>query len=90
MLCLSHQINQLAVAKDNERLKLLREVAGTRVYDERKEESKLILKDSGKTYLILFNHTTANPLGTLALALRYFRMFQTKVFAFLGVNMAAV
>nr|QIC49990.1 structural maintenance of chromosomes protein 3 [Actinia equina] len=40
------RINQLAVAKDNERLKLLREVAGTRVYDERKEESKHILKDS--------------------------------------------
>ncbi|EDO34136.1 predicted protein, partial [Nematostella vectensis] len=40
------RINQLAVAKDNERLKLLREVAGTRVYDERKEESKQILKDS--------------------------------------------
>lgn len=41
------QINQLAVAKDHERLKLLREVAGTRVYDERKEESKTILKDTG-------------------------------------------
>jgi len=41
------QINQLAVAKDHERLKLLREVAGTRVYDERKEESKSILKDTG-------------------------------------------
>ena len=39
---------QLATAKDNERLKLLREVAGTRVYDERKEESRGILKDSGK------------------------------------------
>lgn len=41
------QINQLAVAKNHERLKLLREVAGTRVYDERKEESKSILKDTG-------------------------------------------
>ncbi|XP_027039126.1 structural maintenance of chromosomes protein 3-like [Pocillopora damicornis] len=40
------RINQLAVAKDHERLKLLREVAGTRVYDERKEESKTILKDT--------------------------------------------
>ena len=38
---------QLAVAKDHERLKLLREVAGTRVYDEKKEESKGILKESG-------------------------------------------
>ncbi|KXJ23506.1 structural maintenance of chromosomes protein 3 [Exaiptasia diaphana] len=40
------RINQLAIAKDNQRLQLLREVAGTRVYDERKEESKQILKDS--------------------------------------------
>lgn len=45
------QINQLAVAKDHERLKLLREVAGTRVYDERKEESKTILKDTGTNVL---------------------------------------
>jgi len=40
------KINQLATAKDAERLKLLREVAGTRVYDERKIESQNILKDT--------------------------------------------
>jgi len=40
------KINQLATAKDNDRLKLLREVAGTRVYDERKAESQNILKDT--------------------------------------------
>lgn len=40
------KINQLATAKDHERLKLLREVAGTRVYDERKEESKNILNET--------------------------------------------
>ncbi|XP_065071317.1 structural maintenance of chromosomes protein 3-like [Rhopilema esculentum] len=40
------RIMQLAVAKDHERLKLLREVAGTRVYDEKKEQSKSILKES--------------------------------------------
>ena len=38
------RINQMAVAPDSQRLKLLREVAGTRVYDERKEESLTILK----------------------------------------------
>lgn len=38
------KINQMATAPDSHRLKLLREVAGTRVYDERKEESKNILK----------------------------------------------
>lgn len=52
MLTYHLQINQLAVAKDHERLKLLREVAGTRVYDERKEESKNILKDTGIILLI--------------------------------------
>lgn len=40
------KINQMATAPDAHRLKLLREVAGTRVYDERKEESKTILKDT--------------------------------------------
>ena len=41
------QINQMATAPDSQRLKLLREVAGTRVYDERKEESKVILRETG-------------------------------------------
>ena len=49
ILSLRGQINQLALAPDSQRLKLLREVAGTRVYDERKEESKTILKDTGNT-----------------------------------------
>ncbi|XP_025423597.1 structural maintenance of chromosomes protein 3-like [Sipha flava] len=40
------KINQMATAPDSHRLKLLREVAGTRVYDERKEESIDILKDT--------------------------------------------
>ncbi|KAE9415025.1 hypothetical protein Angca_008256 [Angiostrongylus cantonensis] len=40
------KINELAIASDSHRLKLLREVAGTRVYDERKEESLKILKET--------------------------------------------
>ena len=36
----------MATAPDSQRLKLLREVAGTRVYDERREESKNILKET--------------------------------------------
>lgn len=40
------KINQLAIAPDSQRLKLLREVAGTRVYDDRKEESLGILKET--------------------------------------------
>lgn len=40
------QINQMATAPDSHRLKLLREVAGTRVYDDRREESKSILKET--------------------------------------------
>lgn len=42
------QINQMATAPDSQRLKLLREVAGTRVYDERKEESISLMKETGK------------------------------------------
>lgn len=40
------KINELATAPDPHRLKLLREVAGTRVYDERKEESEKILEET--------------------------------------------
>ncbi|VDM59834.1 unnamed protein product [Angiostrongylus costaricensis] len=40
------KINELAIASDSHRLKLLREVAGTRVYDERKDESLKILKET--------------------------------------------
>ncbi|XP_072027015.1 structural maintenance of chromosomes protein 3-like isoform X1 [Amphiura filiformis] len=40
------KINQMATAPDSQRLKLLREVAGTRVYDERKSESQIILKET--------------------------------------------
>ncbi|KAI8421875.1 hypothetical protein MSG28_009807 [Choristoneura fumiferana] len=40
------KINQMAIAPDSHRLKLLREVAGTRVYDERREESVTILKET--------------------------------------------
>lgn len=44
----------MATAPDSHRLKLLREVAGTRVYDERKEESKGILRETGNKMLFLF------------------------------------
>lgn len=46
LLILLRQINQMATAPDSHRLKLLREVAGTRVYDDRREESKAILKET--------------------------------------------
>jgi structural maintenance of chromosome 3 (chondroitin sulfate proteoglycan 6) len=36
----------MATAPDSQRLKLLREVAGTRVYDERREESMVILRET--------------------------------------------
>ena len=41
------QITQLATAVDAFRLKLLREVAGTRVYDEKREESRGALQEAG-------------------------------------------
>ena len=40
----------MATAPDSQRLKLLREVAGTKVYDERKEESNAILVETGLLY----------------------------------------
>ncbi|XP_023021043.1 structural maintenance of chromosomes 3 [Leptinotarsa decemlineata] len=40
------KINQMATAPDAHRLKLLREVAGTRVYDERRDESMSILRET--------------------------------------------
>lgn len=43
----------MATAPDSQRLKLLREVAGTRVYDERKEESISLMKETGKMNVIL-------------------------------------
>lgn len=61
------KINQMATAPDAHRLKLLREVAGTRVYDERKEESMNILKETeGKVEKIKeFLQTIEDRLQTL-------------------------
>lgn len=61
------KINQMATAPDAHRLKLLREVAGTRVYDERKEESMNILRETeGKVEKITeFLQTIEERLATL-------------------------
>ena len=40
----------MAIAPDANRLQLLREVAGTKVYDEKKQESEAILAETG-TYI---------------------------------------
>ena len=37
----------MAIAPDATRLQLLREVAGTKVYDEKKQESEAILAETG-------------------------------------------
>lgn len=37
----------MAIAPDANRLQLLREVAGTKVYDEKKQESEAILAETG-------------------------------------------
>lgn len=57
----------MATAPDSHRLKLLREVAGTRVYDERREESMAILKETeGKVEKIEeFLKTIEERLSTL-------------------------
>ncbi|RNA19802.1 structural maintenance of chromosomes 3-like [Brachionus plicatilis] len=40
------KINEISIAKDSFRLKILKEVAGSNVYDEKKEESGGILKEA--------------------------------------------
>ncbi|XP_017783970.1 PREDICTED: structural maintenance of chromosomes protein 3-like [Nicrophorus vespilloides] len=61
------KINQMATSPDSHRLKLLREVAGTRVYDERRDESMGILRETeGKVEKIVeFLRTIEDRLSTL-------------------------
>jgi structural maintenance of chromosome 3 (chondroitin sulfate proteoglycan 6) len=40
------KINEISIAKDSFRLKILKEVAGSNVYDEKKQESSVILKET--------------------------------------------
>lgn len=40
------KINEISIAKDSFRLKILKEVAGSNVYDEKKEESRAILRET--------------------------------------------
>ena len=40
------KVNAIAIMKDSERLELLKEVAGTHVYDERRTESEKIMTES--------------------------------------------
>jgi structural maintenance of chromosome 3 (chondroitin sulfate proteoglycan 6) len=40
------KINEISISKDSFRLKILKEVAGSNVYDEKKEESRAILKET--------------------------------------------
>ena len=41
----------MTLMKDHERLDLLKEIGGTRVYEERRKESLKIMMDTGKTIL---------------------------------------
>ena len=41
-----NRVNSLAMMRDSERLDLLREIAGTNVYDEKREESRLMLREN--------------------------------------------
>jgi structural maintenance of chromosome 3 (chondroitin sulfate proteoglycan 6) len=44
----SFQIASLTLMKDSERLDLLKEIGGTRVYEERRRESLKIMHETGK------------------------------------------
>jgi structural maintenance of chromosome 3 (chondroitin sulfate proteoglycan 6) len=45
------RVNSIALMKDTERMELLKEVAGTRVYDDRRAESEKIMQESSKKAL---------------------------------------
>ena len=47
------QIASLTLMKDHERLDLLKEIGGTRVYEERRKESLKIMVDTGKQQIFL-------------------------------------
>lgn len=44
------QIASLTLMKDSERLDLLKEIGGTRVYEERRKESLKIMQDTGERW----------------------------------------
>ena len=44
------RVTSLCNAKDSERLHLLKEVAGTRVYEQRRVESLKIMEETGKLF----------------------------------------
>ena len=48
------KVNALTTMVDSERLKLLKEVAGTLVFEEKKEESLKLKRDAGTFSLFLF------------------------------------
>lgn len=45
--------------KDSERLDLLKEIGGTRVYEERRRESLKIMQDTGKRFSCFVLHLCA-------------------------------
>lgn len=52
----SKQIASLTLMKDSERLDLLKEIGGTRVYEERRRESLKIMQETGKSFGPLLVH----------------------------------
>lgn len=48
LTCVPSQIASLTLMKDSERLDLLKEIGGTRVYEERRRESLKIMQETGK------------------------------------------
>lgn len=46
------QIASMTLMKDSERLDLLKEIGGTRVYEERRRESLKIMQETGKLTLL--------------------------------------
>lgn len=50
------KINQMATAPDTQRLKILKEVAGTKTFDENKEKTHSHLRESHDRYTLVLDH----------------------------------
>lgn len=65
--------------KDHERLDLLKEIGGTRVYEERRKESLKIMMDTGKTNLGSYLFTLVQEYKATSLNFLKDRQFQFSI-----------
>ena len=65
------RITSLCNSKDAERLQLLKEVAGTRIYEQRRQESTKIMGETGRLIRASFSFILVITLSLLTLPLMH-------------------